>query len=165
LEVGTLVHPYEPPIRWTSRDSARQIAQELNKICEEASTYGISIAYHNHWYEFQEADGVTLYEHFVGALDPRIELQIDTYWVEVGGNSSTTIINKYRDRITSLHLKDGPISMDDSKYVALGRGVMPIGPILDMSRGTLRVVELDGFTGPDVFDPVQDSLLHLRNFS
>lgn len=165
LGIKTLIHPYEPPSRWTSPTDARSIAHELNKVSAEAVAGGVSIGYHNHWYEFQEADGTTLYDHFVDALDPRVELQIDTYWLELGKHSSVANIDKYRERITSLHLKDGPISMNDGEHVALGQGIMPIEPILDRSRGTLRVVELDGFAGEDIFDPIHDSFQYLLNFS
>ncbi len=47
-----------------------------------------------------------------------VKLQIDTYWVEVGKSSAVDVLRRYGDRVVSIHLKDGPINLDDNQHVA-----------------------------------------------
>jgi hypothetical protein len=54
-------------------------------------------------------------------------------------------------------VKDGDLSRDDTKQVAVGSGRMPVREILAAAPQAVRVVELDDFDG-DVFDALAASV-------
>ena len=52
-------------------------------------------------------------------------LEVDTYWVEVGGDGAAELLARLGDKVQFLHVKDGPEPMDDTEQVAVGKGTMP----------------------------------------
>jgi hypothetical protein len=58
--------------------------------------------------------------------------------------------------VEAIHVKDGDGSLDTSRQVAAGTGMLPIREILEAAPEALRVVELDDTAG-DLFDAVRES--------
>lgn len=160
--LGTLIDPHIDEARWTTREDVEAIARELSALAPRAADHGLVLGYHNHAFEFSNRiDGVSAYEVFADALSDDVVLELDTYWVHVGGDDPVAIIGKYADKIEFLHVKDGDGSHDDDKQVAVGNGIMPIREILAAAPDALHVVELDGHEG-DVFQAVADSYTFLE---
>jgi len=160
--LGTLIDPHIDEARWTTREDVEAIARELSALAPRAADHGLVLGYHNHAFEFSNRiDGVSAYEVFADALSDDVVLELDTYWVTVGGDDPVAIIGKYGDKIEFLHVKDGDGSHDDDKQVAVGNGIMPIREILAAAPDALHVVELDGHEG-DVFQAVADSYTFLE---
>ncbi|WNY34835.1 sugar phosphate isomerase/epimerase [Curtobacterium flaccumfaciens] len=86
-------------------------------------------------------DGVSAYEVFADALSDDVVLELDTYWVQVGGDDPVAVIGKYGDKVRFLHVKDGDGSHDDKQQVAVGNGIMPIRDIIAAAPDALHVVE------------------------
>ena len=107
---------------------------------------GITIGYHNHDFEFRapDVDGVPAYDYFVSLLDERVVLEVDTYWATAGGRDVPALLATYGDRITHLHIKDGPLqpSRSGAANVVLGTGLMDLPPILDASPNRTWVVRV-----------------------
>jgi sugar phosphate isomerase/epimerase len=76
--------------------------------------------------------------------------------------SAVDVLRRYADRVVSIHLKDGPINSDPNQHVAVGSGQMPVREIVQAARQAIHVVELDGYSGADIFDPLRDSVTYLR---
>jgi sugar phosphate isomerase/epimerase len=160
--LGTLIDPHIDEARWTTREDVEAIARELSALAPRAADHGLVLGYHNHAFEFSNRiDGVSAYEVFADALSDDVVLELDTYWVTVGGDDPVAIIGKYGDKIEFLHVKDGDGSHDDDKQVAVGNGIMPVREILAAAPDALHVVELDGHEG-DVFQAVADSYAFLE---
>ncbi len=64
----------------------------------------------------------------------------------------------------ALHVKDGDGTLDNKAQVAVGVGTIAVTDILAASPGTLRVVELDDFTG-EIFDAVEGSFRYLTGLA
>jgi sugar phosphate isomerase/epimerase len=107
-------------------------------------------------------DGTPALERFVELLDPEVILEVDTYWVEVGGGSAVETLGRLGDRVQFIHVKDGDISRDNTRQVAVGDGRMPVLDILAAAPQAVPVVELDDFDG-DVFDALADSFAYLTS--
>ncbi len=158
----TLIDPHIDEARWTTREDVEAIARELSALAPRAADHGLALGYHNHAFEFSNRiDGVSAYEVFADALSDDVVLELDTYWVKVGGDDPVAILGKYGDKVQFLHVKDGDGSHDDKKQVAVGNGVMPIREIIAAAPGALHVVELDDHEG-DVFQAVADSYTFLE---
>ncbi|MBT1664459.1 sugar phosphate isomerase/epimerase family protein [Curtobacterium flaccumfaciens] len=162
LGFGTLIDPHIDEFRWTTREDVEAIARELSALAPRAADHGLVLGYHNHAFEFSNRiDGVSAYEVFADALSDDVVLELDTYWVQVGGDDPVAVIGKYGDKVQFLHVKDGDGSHDDKQQVAVGNGIMPIRDIIAAAPDALHVVELDDHEG-DVFQAVADSYTFLE---
>jgi len=162
LGFGTLIDPHIDESRWTTREDVEAIARELSALAPRAADHGLVLGYHNHAFEFSNRiDGVSAYEVFADALSDDVVLELDTYWVQVGGDDPVAVIGKYGDKVRFLHVKDGDGSHDDKQQVAVGNGIMPIRDIIAAAPDALHVVELDDHDG-DVLQAVADSYTFLE---
>ncbi|MDO3696719.1 sugar phosphate isomerase/epimerase [Curtobacterium flaccumfaciens] len=162
LGFGTLIDPHIDESRWTTREDVEAIARELSALAPRAADHGLLLGYHNHAFEFSNRiDGVSAYEVFADALSDDVVLELDTYWVQVGGDDPVAVIGKYGEKVQFLHVKDGDGSHDDKQQVAVGNGIMPIREIIAAAPDALHVVELDDHEG-DVFQAVADSYTFLE---
>lgn len=165
LGIATLVVPWLPPERFATRASIRAVADELNRTAAEVAAHGISVGYHNHWFELEAVfDGRTALDWLADDLADGVVLELDTYWAAVGGQDVPALLGRLGDRVRFLHVKDGPLEPREP-HVAVGRGVMPVAAILDAATSSeLAVVELDSFDG-DMFDALADSVAYLAGLS
>ena len=161
IGMKTVIDPFIDPSRWTTRDDVAAIAAQLNAVALVAADSGLRIGYHNHAFELENRiGGVSALEVLADHLDDAVVLELDTYWVSVGGDDPVALLGKLGSRVEFLHIKDGPITKNDADQVAVGSGSMPISDILAAAPNALAVIELDDFTG-DVFDAVRDSVSYL----
>jgi sugar phosphate isomerase/epimerase len=163
LGIQTVIDPFVAPERWQSAEDVAQTAEQLNAAAEVAARYGIAVGYHNHDHEISSTiEGVTALEFFAGKLAPEVVLEVDTYWVAVGGVDPVTFLPKLGDRVVALHVKDGPGTHDNKDQVAVGQGSLPIEQIIAAAPDALRVIELDDSRG-DRFQAVADSFAFLSS--
>ncbi len=113
--------------RWTLADYSRTAAV-LNEVGAELKEAGITVAYHNHGYEFEtEEDGVTGYDVLVRETDPElVTMELDVYWAASVGVDPVELFGTYPGRFELLHLKD----------------LAPDGSFADVGAGTLDFAEI-----------------------
>jgi sugar phosphate isomerase/epimerase len=163
LGVETVIDPFVEPARWQTAESVDEIAAQLNEAAEVAARYGVRVGYHNHAHELESTiDGVTALEYFAGKLSDDVVLELDTYWVTVGGHDPVALLQKLGDRVVALHVKDGPGTTETKDQVAVGQGSLPIEAIIAAAPDALRVIELDDSRG-DRFQAVADSYAFLTS--
>ena len=150
--VTLVVEPWVDPDRWTTAEGVGAIAAELGAAARVAAGHGITIGYHNHWFELEQRfAGRTGLEVLADRLPPEVVLEVDTYWAAVGGEDPAALLGRLGSRVAALHLKDGPISRDTKAQVAAGDGAMRFAGIIAAAPEALRVLELDDCAG-DRFD-------------
>jgi sugar phosphate isomerase/epimerase len=66
------------------------------------------------------------------------------------------LLTRLGERVVALHIKDGDGTLDTSKQVPVGSGVLPVWDIIAAAPQALRVVELDD-TEIDVLDAIRAS--------
>jgi sugar phosphate isomerase/epimerase len=144
FEVGLVVDPWIDPDRWTTPDGIAAVAADLATAAEAAARHGVTIGYHNHWFELeQRLDDRTGLEVLARHLPPEVVLEVDTYWAAVGGEDPAALLGRLGSRVVALHLKDGPISRDTKAQVPVGQGAMRFPEIVAAAPRALRVVEAD----------------------
>jgi sugar phosphate isomerase/epimerase len=156
--IDTLV----PEERWTAEADIARTADDLNAAASEATAYGLTVGYHNHWWELSHSfNGRTGLELLAAALDPAVVLEVDAYWVAVGGQDVVPYVAKLSDRIRFLHVKDGPVNRDYKQQRPAGQGSLPIWDIVAALPGLeMGVVEFDDYAG-DMFGAIAESLSYL----
>lgn len=155
----TVIIPWTDPSRFADADGIAALARELNQAVAKAADHGLRLGYHNHWFELESrVNGTTGLEALADALDPRIVLEIDTYWAAVGGQDVPSLLRRLGDRVRYLHVKDGPAAAKEDMMTAVGAGRMPVAEILAAAKSAeWHVVELDR-CATDMLTAVRESL-------
>ena len=93
-------------------DDAKRVADVFNAAGEVAKKAGLKWGYHNHNREFNKVKGEGspdrfIEEIFITETDPSlVAIELDVYWTVMGQQDPVEWINKYKDRIQLLHIKD-----------------------------------------------------------
>ena len=163
LGIQTVIDPHVPAERWQTAEDVEATAAALNAAAQVAAKHGVRVGYHNHAHELESTiEGVTALEYFASKLAPEVVLEVDTYWVIVGGKDPVELLTKLGDRVVALHIKDGPGTTETKDQVAVGQGSVPVAAIIDAAPDALRVIELDDSRG-DRFQAVADSYAYLTS--
>lgn len=157
LGIQTVIEPYVDPDRWQTEADVSEIASELNAAATKAADHGVEVGYHNHHFELEsKISGVHALEVLADRLEPGVVLEVDTYWAYAGGADVPALLSSLGDRVVALHIKDGDGTLDTSKQVPVGSGVLPVWDFIAAAPEALRVVELDD-SQTDLLDAVRAS--------
>ena len=143
-------------------DTLRATADRVNALDELARGRGMTLGYHNHWWEFTAmADGrpalLRLFDH----LAPTVFAEVDIYWAQVGGADPKDLVTELGSRVGLLHVKDGPADEPPSPMVAVGDGAVDVKGVLGASPSARwHIVELDR-CATDMFEAVERSYDYL----
>jgi len=112
-----LIEPYIGPDTWSTESSVLDLAHDVNTAADHMADHGLEFGYHNHNHEFQQLDDAdeTGYDVFAEAVEDHVHLQLDVGWVETGGANPTEYISRYKDKISSIHMKN----MEDGGFVEI----------------------------------------------
>jgi sugar phosphate isomerase/epimerase len=159
--VGVVIDPFTPPERWQDEADIAATAAALNEAAKKAADHGVTVGYHNHWWELQtQIGGRSAFEVFVDQLDPELVVEVDTYWATAGGADAPALLRRLGDRVHALHVKDGDLATDASGQVPAGQGRVPVADVLAAAPNALRVVEFDAYDG-DLFEGLAASYAYL----
>ena len=154
---------YLPPAEFETVDGIKRTCEKLNNAGAFANTNGLALGYHNHWWEYKQLNGCATLELMLDELDDSVFLQIDTYWVQVGGLDAVDVVRQVGARAPLIHLKDGSLDKDDN-MTAVGGGKMDVPGIVKASADTAEwhIVELDR-CATDMLQAVRDSYDYLTS--
>ena len=140
------VSPEKEKLPWEERMKAVDLsdwkwnADLFNKFGKQVKDAGLEFGYHNHSAEFKKFGDVTAFDYLFGNTDPNlVKIQLDVGWVTVAGHDPIAILEKYKGRVVSLHVKDvGKRGADgkDPASVALGEGVTDWKKVLGKAHAT-----------------------------
>jgi len=155
---STAVLAFLPPAAFADLDAVHRSADALNEASAVAAGRGMTLGYHNHFWEFQTSiDGRAAWWHLFDRLDPAVFAELDTYWTRVGGADPVEVIGAMGDRVQLVHVKDGPADEPAHAMVAVGSGVMDVPGVLGAATSARwHIVELDR-CDTDMFDAVEAS--------
>ncbi len=145
-----------------TEDGAKRCTEKLAKACDVARSVGLTLAIHNHWWEFDhQFGGRTPFEIMMSGA-PLLTSELDIYWSSRGGADTPAVVKKWSKRIPLLHVKDGDLG-PESVHTAVGDGKVPVRAAIEAADATLEwlIVELDACK-TDMFDAVAKSLGWLK---
>jgi sugar phosphate isomerase/epimerase len=161
--IGVVIDPMVKAEQWQDPADIAATAAALNGAAKIAAGYGVTVGYHNHWWELASklGDGSAL-EFFTDRLDPELVLEVDTYWATAGGADAPALLGRLGGRVRAIHVKDGDLATDASGQVPAGQGRVPVSAVLAAAPQALRVVEFDRYDG-DIFDGLAASFAFLAD--
>jgi sugar phosphate isomerase/epimerase len=151
-EIGCefVVIPYLTEEYRPGNEKFNDVIEGAKLLGAKAKALGMKLCYHNHDFEFLKLDGEyaldILYREVSADL---LQTELDTCWVNVGGEDPCKYIEKYKSRAPIVHLKDFVGSNDKKAYsykdaekdsiptfelTALGEGVLDIPGVIDAAE-------------------------------
>ncbi|UCD27935.1 MAG: sugar phosphate isomerase/epimerase [Planctomycetota bacterium] len=166
LALGTkyLACPYLPG-DWRKDEAGwRRCAEVLNRAGKVCKSWGIRLCYHNHSFEFIRIGKRYAFDLLYEETNPAyVQAELDTYWVQHGGEDPVGYINKLSGRCPLIHLKDMSKEADRS-FAAVGEGILDFPAIFaaaEAAGSVWGIVEQD--TCPaDPLDSIATSLANLK---
>lgn len=140
-----VVVPYlTPEQRGNSIDVYKRLADNMQSWGEACNRANISLAYHNHDFEFQKTDGQLPYDILLNNTDKStVCFELDLYWTAKAGVDPVTLFNQHPGRFKLFHVKD----MDSSgAFADVGTGTIDFNAIFshaDKAGLTHQFVERD----------------------
>lgn len=136
--------PYIAPKDRGGVDVIKKMAANLTKAGEQCRKSGMTLAYHNHAFEFAPAPGGgTLLDVLMSESDPKlVTLELDMMWAQVAGVSPVSLLEKYGKRVTLMHLKDlakgTPQRLDEGiprdAFREVGAGQIDVAAVLKAAK-------------------------------
>jgi sugar phosphate isomerase/epimerase len=115
LGLKYMVHAILDPEERKSLDDYKRHVELFNKIAEQTHKAGMQFCYHNHNFEFQKFDGVTVYDYLFKHLDPHlVQFEMDCFWVTHAGQDPVALFKKHPGRFPLLHIKDAKAGIPPS---------------------------------------------------
>lgn len=123
---------------------AKKLIPYLQSTAETLEKQGLSLVLHNHEHEcLPMADGSTLLDLYLENV-PSLKLELDVGWAHYANGDAVSIMQKYRDRLVLLHLKDVKKGAPRSHcFTAVGEGDLPLGAVL-REAASLPCLEKNG---------------------
>lgn len=168
------------PEDFATPDALARTAEEFNELAALVRARGMTLGYHNHWWEFTPSGAGELPAvELLRRLDPDVFLEIDLYYVQTAwertrANDPVAALGQLAERARLVHVKDGPCTeaaspegaidvagllLDPS--TAIGDGILDVPALLAaLPQADWHIVEVDT-TVPDMFDVMADSYRHL----
>jgi len=125
---------------------ARRLADIGNKVCDRGFQFG----WHNHDFEFVACADGSIPMQLILETAPDIDWEIDVAWISRAGSDPSKWITEFKNRITSVHVKDiaapGQCS-DEDGWSDVGHGTMDWKSLFTQlqtdTRARLYIVEHD----------------------
>jgi sugar phosphate isomerase/epimerase len=93
---------------------------------------GMLLMYHNHNFEFEKVNGKYYIEYLMEAFEPgELGFTLDTYWLQAAGTDVCQWIQRLKDRIPCVHLKD----------MAMVRHEAVMAPVLEGNMNFVNILK------------------------
>ena len=139
----------------------------MNEFQPKLAAEGITLGYHNHDIEFMRMEDGSLILELLYDNAPALQGEIDTFWVQAGGQNPADWVRKLSGRMPLLHLKDYGIHERQRAMFPIGSGNLDWKSIIAEGEAAgveYFIVEQDVCL-KDPFDSLADSLHYLvENF-
>jgi sugar phosphate isomerase/epimerase len=155
--------PFDRP---DSEEAYLQLASQLDEAGRKTRKAGITLTYHNHAIEFEKFNGRTGLDIIYDETSPEnLQGEIDTYWVQYGGNDPVKWCEKLKNRLPLLHLKEYGIVSNEIKMLEIGSGNLDWKAIVSKAEaaGTEWFIIEQDVCRIDPFDSLKMSLEYLIN--
>lgn len=82
-----------------------ELIADLNRVADQLEPYGMKTGYHNHHREFDRYKESTFWDYLAENTSGDVLLQLDVGWTYFAGQDPAEVIERYRDRIETVHFK------------------------------------------------------------
>ena len=134
-----------------------KVLADIDKIGAVCESKGIILIYHNHDFEFVKlADGTYGLDYMYATVPANhLQTELDTCWVNVGGENPAEYIRKYAGRCPVVHLKDFVGGKTANMYELIG--IKPEGEAAAVQAFEFRPVGSGVQNFPEILKASEES--------
>lgn len=157
--------PFPQGYNLDSKEVCLELARKLDHSGQVLRQSGKILSYHNHDLEFVRYGNQSILEIIFNNTNPlHVQGELDTFWVQKGGEDPVTWCQKLKGRMPLLHLKDYVVTLDrEVQFGEIGAGNLNWKRIIaEADEGGCEwfIVEQDTCTN-DPFDSIRISYEYL----
>ena len=113
--------PYLIPEHRPDHPNFPYVVKFIRILCETAKALGLQMLYHNHDFEFLKVDGKYALEVLYDSIPADLlQTELDTCWVNIGGEVPADYVRKFAGRAPVVHLKDYTGGKSEDMYELIG---------------------------------------------
>jgi sugar phosphate isomerase/epimerase len=145
-------------------DDWKRACEDLNSLGELATDSGLTLAYHNHDFEFLKLpDGVRPFDLLLAHTDERlVKFELDVYWAKKGNVDPVAYLKAHKSRFRLVHLKD---MAPDGSITEIGNGTIDFGAIIAAATaGGVRHFFVEYDNPSDPIKTIKTSIAYLRHY-
>ena len=121
LGVKYVVVPYLKEEYRPGTEGFQTVIDVMKVLGAKLAEHDMALQYHNHDFEFVKIDGEYALDILYKEVGPELlQTQLDTCWVNVGGENPSKYVKKYAGRIPTVHLKDFVGRKSENMYALIG---------------------------------------------
>lgn len=144
----------------------KRLMEHMTVWAEKCHGSGIQLCYHNHDFEFESfADTGRLVLETILDACPQVELELDTFWTYFGKQEPGEWMERYRDRMHLIHVKDcEAVIQGVPQFCAVGKGIIDVDAVMHKAAQlnvAWAVVEQDNCS-TDILQCARDSIRRLK---
>ncbi len=130
------------------------LGKSLGQLATTHKAQGMTLASHNHTFEFVRFGDKTGLELLLEGAGPALKSELDLAWVARSGNDPVVYLGKLKGRLYAVHAKDNAPegqAADESGFAAVGHGVLnwkAILPAADRAGVKWYIIEHDNPRDP-----------------
>ena len=136
----------KPNIYPDTYDGYTAFIKKTNEICAQVKKAGLGFGYHNHELEFMKFNGACALDRMIEEC-PDLEFTLDVFWVQAGGANPCDYMDKLKNKIRILHLKDYRVAGRERQFAEIGEGNLDWSAIFSRCKQyniPYAVIEQDG---------------------
>ena len=149
-----------------SLNDYKKVSDILNKAGEITAKYGITMAYHNHDFEFIPLEGqVPMDVLLKNTQADLVKFELDIYWIKKAGLDPIQFFKQNKGRVPLWHVKD--MEKESGDFAPVGDGVIDWMAIFKEEKTaglTHFFVEQDNHKYGTPLENIEKSLKWLRSF-
>lgn len=131
IGLGSMPDKYRNP-EWLGHFSA-----DYKETARKIKNAGMLFMYHNHNFELEKLDGKYYLEYLMEEFAPEeLGFTLDTYWLQAAGADVCQWIERLKDRIPCVHLKDMAMLRHEAVMAPVLEGNMNFKKILETLKST-----------------------------
>jgi len=143
----------------------KKASEIFNEIGLKCKKLGLEFGYHNHAFEFEKINNTYGYEILINnTQEDLVKLQIDTFWVEYAGYNPIELMEKNKNRLSLLHLKE--MKDRNSKIdTSAGYGISKTEAIIKKAKQLdikYIIIEQEHFESDNHYEGVKKGLEYIK---
>ena len=146
-------------------ETARAKFDALREATKKINDAGLTFAFHNHYWEYHDIGGTTMYEMMVNDY-PEFNFVQDVCWTAYAGLDPAKVIYDLKGRIINIHFKDRTELSEAGKLCPCGEGVLNFKELYDACVATgVQNVFVEQDNAPDCGDSIEQMAISFKNLA
>ncbi|MBU2979570.1 sugar phosphate isomerase/epimerase [Alteromonas sp. C1M14] len=128
LGVDLLIIPYDE--RAWHPQQVNHFIDDLNRLSTQLARHNMGIGFHNHDKEFGAYKNATYWDYIAENTHQQVALQQDVGWITYAGHNPTLYVNRYADRLPSIHFKACALENAAAHIPLIGQDSVDWAPLI-----------------------------------